>query len=155
LTGHLVLSTLHTNDAAGAATRLLDMGVEPFLVASTVEGVLAQRLLRRVCKACSGERAATPEEIRAGFGGEGGVVADVRGCRECRNSGYRGRIGCYELLLMDETVRHEIMARASADRVASAAVAAGGLTTLRDSASDLVARRITSTSEAAAAVKAI
>jgi len=155
LTGHLVLSTLHTNDAAGAATRLLDMGVEPFLVASTVEGVLAQRLLRRVCKVCAGERAATPDEIRAGFGGEGGVVADARGCRECRNSGYRGRIGCYELLLLDESVRREIMARASADRVSAAAVAAGGLTSLRDSASDLVARRITSTSEAIAAVKAI
>ncbi|MFM7051882.1 MAG: GspE/PulE family protein [Planctomycetota bacterium] len=153
LTGHLVLSTLHTNDAAGAATRLLDMGVEPFLVASTVEGVLAQRLLRRACKACAGERRATDEEIRAGFGGADGVVAEARGCRECRNSGFRGRIGCYELLTLDAAVRQEIMRRASADRVAAAAASAGGLTTLRESASELVRLRTTTPGEALAAVK--
>ena len=156
LTGHLVLSTLHTNDAAGAATRLLDMGVEPFLVASTVEGVLAQRLLRRICRACLATRAATDEERLAGLGGDAeGTVAFGAGCRDCRNSGYRGRVGCYELLEVDEAVRGEIMRRASADRIAAAARAAGRLTTLRDAAGELVAARVTSPAEALAAVKGL
>jgi general secretion pathway protein E/type IV pilus assembly protein PilB len=156
LTGHLVLSTLHTNDAAGAATRLLDMGVEPFLVASTVEGVLAQRLLRRICRSCLATRSATEEERLAGLGGDaGGVVAFGAGCRDCRNSGYRGRVGCYELLEIDEGVRSEIMRRASADRIAAAARAAGRLTTLRDAAGELVAARVTSPTEALAAVKGL
>jgi type II secretory ATPase GspE/PulE/Tfp pilus assembly ATPase PilB-like protein len=156
LTGHLVLSTLHTNDAAGAATRLLDMGVEPFLVASTVEGVLAQRLLRRICRSCLATRSATEEERLAGLGGDaGGVVAFGAGCRDCRNSGYRGRVGCYELLEIDEGVRSEIMRRASADRIAAAARTAGRLTTLRDAAGELVAARVTSPTEALAAVKGL
>lgn len=154
LTGHLVLSTLHTNDAAGAATRLLDMGIEPFLVSSTVEGVLAQRLLRRVCRACATLREPLPEEVQAGFtGGSDGLVAHAVGCRECRNSGYRGRIGCYELLLFDEDVRNEVMRRSSSSRICEAARAAGNFTSLRDSAATLVAARMTTAGEALSSVK--
>ncbi len=154
LTGHLVLSTMHTNDSCGAATRLLDMGVEPFLVASTVEGVLAQRLLRRVCRACTTSRAPRAGELPPDFrAGDDGLVAEAVGCRECRGSGYRGRIGCYELLTVDEPTRAEIMRRASSRAVEVAARAGGNLTTLRDSAADMVARRVTTASEALAAVK--
>ena len=154
LTGHLVLSTLHTNDAAGAATRLLDMGVEPFLVASTVEGVLAQRLLRRVCRSCVVARKPNAGEVPPDFQlAPDGLIAEAVGCRECRGSGYRGRIGCYELLEIDEPVRAEIMRRASAASIANAARGAGRLTTLRDSAAELVASRVTTPGEALSAVK--
>ncbi|MEY3022302.1 MAG: hypothetical protein RIS86_1500, partial [Planctomycetota bacterium] len=155
LTGHLVLSTLHTNDAAGAATRLLDMGVEPFLVASTLEGVLAQRLLRRVCKACTTARLPHADELPPGFRpSDDGLVAEAVGCRDCRSSGYRGRIGCYELLRVEEPVRAEIMRRSSSEAIARAAHDAGALTTLREAAADLVARRVTTAAEALSAVKA-
>jgi general secretion pathway protein E len=95
LTGHLVLSTLHTNDAAGAITRLLDLGVPSYLVASTVEAILAQRLVRKVCTQC-GEWVSDPSAKRAFRG---------RGCQTCWNTGYRGRTGIYELLVMDEEIR--------------------------------------------------
>jgi len=154
LTGHLVLSTMHTNDSCGAATRLLDMGVEPFLVASTVEGVLAQRLLRRVCRNCSVARLPREGELPADFfTGEDGLVAESVGCRECRGSGFRGRIGCYELLTVDERSRAEIMKRASSRAVEVAARVEHNLTSLRESAADLVARRVTTAQEALAAVK--
>ena len=154
LTGHLVLSTMHTNDSCGAATRLLDMGVEPFLVASTVEGVLAQRLLRRVCRNCSVARPPREGELPADFfTGEDGLVAESVGCRECRGSGFRGRIGCYELLTVDERSRAEIMKRASSRAVEVAARVEHNLTSLRESAADLVARRVTTAQEALAAVK--
>jgi general secretion pathway protein E/type IV pilus assembly protein PilB len=154
LTGHLVLSTMHTNDSCGAATRLLDMGVEPFLVASTVEGVLAQRLLRRVCKACTTARAPREGELPPDFrAGDDGLVAESVGCRECRGSGFRGRIGCYELLALDEPTRAEIMRRASSRAIEVAARKGNNLTSLRESATDLVARRVTTAGEAIAAVK--
>ena len=154
LTGHLVLSTMHTNDSCGAATRLLDMGVEPFLVASTVEGVLAQRLLRRVCKACATARAPRDGELPPDFrAGDDGLVAESVGCRDCRGSGFRGRIGCYELLALDEPTRAEVMRRASSRAIEIAARKGNNLTSLRDSAADLVARRVTTAGEAIAAVK--
>ncbi len=156
LTGHLVLSTLHTNDAAGAATRLLDMGVEPFLVASTLEGVLAQRLLRRVCRQCAVARPPHAGELPDGFSaGPDGLVAEAVGCRDCRNSGYRGRIGCYELLELDEGSRAELMRRASSASLAKAAQAAGRLATLREAAAALVAARVTTPAEAVASVKTV
>jgi general secretion pathway protein E/type IV pilus assembly protein PilB len=130
------------------------MGVEPFLVASTVEGVLAQRLLRRVCKACVVARAPRDGELPPDFhAGDDGLIAESTGCRECRGSGYRGRIGCYELLTVDERTRTEIMRRASSRAVEAAARIDGNLTTLRDSAAELVARRVTTANEALAAVK--
>ena len=158
LTGHLVLSTMHTNDSCGAATRLLDMGVEPFLVASTVEGVLAQRLLRRVCRSCAVTRPPRDGELPRDFLvgpllTSDGLVAESVGCRECRGSGFRGRIGCYELLTVDELSRAEIMKRASSSAVEIAARKGQNLTALRESAAELVARRVTTASEALAAVK--
>jgi len=103
LTGHLVFSTLHTNDAASAMPRLLDMGVEPFLVASSVEGVLAQRLVRRICTQCK---------------------APGTGCRDCRHTGFRGRVGLYELLELDEQLRDLILARSASPVLAKAALQA-------------------------------
>ncbi len=117
LTGHLVLATLHTNDAVGAITRLVDMGVEPFLVASSLLGVLAQRLVRRLCAECRQEHAPTPAE---------GVLLEVSpqdaanmkifkavGCAACSNTGYQGRTGIYELLPVDDALRTLIHDRAS------------------------------------------
>jgi general secretion pathway protein E len=119
LTGHLVLSTLHTNDAATALTRLVDLGIEPYLVASTVEAILAQRLVRRICPACREETRLTPEQDRAL--GEAAVGLDSvwkgLGCPECRGTGYRGRTGIYELLVMDETLRVALQQDASANRL--------------------------------------
>ena len=154
LTGHLVLSTMHTNDSCGAATRLLDMGVEPFLVSSTVEGVLAQRLLRRACRSCAIAREPKPGELPPDFHpGHDGLIAEAVGCRDCRGTGYRQRIGCYELLNIDERSRTEIMRRASSRTIEIAAREEHNLTSLRESAAELVARRITTISEALAAVK--
>jgi len=116
LTGHLVMTSLHTNDAAGAITRLLDMGVEPFLMAATMEGILAQRLLRRICKDCR-----TPfrpkEEILAQVGLTPSEVGDRpfyfgKGCEACNGTGYRGRVGIYELLDIREPIRQLINERA-------------------------------------------
>ena len=149
LTGHLVFSTLHTNDSAGAATRLLDMGVEPFLVASTVEGVLAQRLLRRVCVHCSERRHAGATELPPSFGPapEAGLVHAV-GCRECRGTGYRGRVGIYELLTASEATRELVMTRASSGRIAEAALRSGDLALLRADAFEKVRAGTTTLDEA-------
>jgi type II secretory ATPase GspE/PulE/Tfp pilus assembly ATPase PilB-like protein len=119
LTGHLVLSTLHTNDAATALTRLVDLGIEPYLVASTVEAVLAQRLVRRVCPSCKQEAELTSEEQTA-LGPAGADLDRVwvgEGCSDCRNTGYRGRTGIYELLVMDEELRVAVQQDASASRL--------------------------------------
>src|SRR5690606_28117030 len=111
LTGHLVLSTLHTNDAPGALIRLQDLGTEPYLVASTVEAVLAQRLVRTVCTECAEEEvlapAAAEEMARAGFPIE--RVVRGRGCDHCRWTGFRGRTGIYELLKVDGDIRSETL----------------------------------------------
>src|SRR6185436_19484106 len=105
LTGHLVFSTLHTSDAAGALTRLLDMGVEPYLAASSLRAVVAQRLVRRLCAGCAVEEAPGTDESRL-LGGE--PLATVRhpgpGCDACRGTGYRGRTGIHELLVVDDAV---------------------------------------------------
>jgi general secretion pathway protein E/type IV pilus assembly protein PilB len=132
LTGHLVFSTLHTNDAAGAMTRLLDMGVEPFLVASSVEGVLAQRLVRRICDDCKASYVPEPCEVPPDS--DNGHRAELFrgvGCRECRTTGYRGRVGIYELLTIDEPIREMVLARVNAGRIAQAAKEAGNLSLLR------------------------
>jgi general secretion pathway protein E len=119
LTGHLVLSTLHTNDAASALTRLLDLGVPPYLVASTVEAVLAQRLVRRVCSQCGVWEPADPGARRA-LGVEPGGLLQVRrpeGCPACWGTGYRGRSGLYELLVLDDEIRAEVMRHGTAGDV--------------------------------------
>lgn len=114
LTGHLVFSTLHTNDASGSITRLLDMGVEPFLVASSVEGVLAQRLVRRVCESAQSyepEAADVPPDFELA---KGGTLTRGTGCRACRETGFRGRLGIYEMLSMDDELREMVMERVNA-----------------------------------------
>ncbi len=132
LTGHLVFSTLHTNDAPGAITRLQDMGVEPYLVASVLEGVLAQRLLRRVCQACRTPDAPNAADLEA-LGIEGAAGAELwrgRGCDECRGTGYRGRTGIYELFPITEDARSLILRRAPSRDIRRQAVE-HGMVTLR------------------------
>jgi len=133
LTGHTVFSTLHTNDAAGAYTRIVDMGIEPFLVASTVEGVMAQRLVRRLCKHCKEAYHPTREELPSDFPydalGDGVLYRNV-GCRECRGVGYTGRMGIYELMVTTEEIRQLAHDRVSSFIIRQAALR-GGMKTLR------------------------
>jgi type II secretory ATPase GspE/PulE/Tfp pilus assembly ATPase PilB-like protein len=125
LTGHQVFSTLHTNDAAGAVTRLLDMGVEAFLISSSLEGVLAQRLVRRVCSVCRTE-CAIPSSLRERLASLGEaslpeLLFRGAGCDECRGSGYRGRIGIFELLALNGEIRELVLQRRSSAEIKSAA----------------------------------
>ncbi len=161
LTGHLVFSTLHTNDAAGAVTRLLDMGVEPFLVASSVEGVMAQRLVRRICPDCKEAYTPEPGELPLDFRGNSDSInhhmrlSRGRGsnCRECRQTGYQGRLGVYELLEMTEVVREQVMQRKNASTIARAAIDAGNLRTLQESGYDKVRAGETTIAEVMRAAK--
>jgi general secretion pathway protein E/type IV pilus assembly protein PilB len=135
LTGHLVFSTLHTNDSAGAFMRLVDMGVEPFLVASTVEGVMAQRLVRTLCRECRTLYRPHADQLPDDFPLEelqrqGGELYTARGCAACRGSGYRGRRGLYELLIVNDEVRALAGQRAAAPDIRKAAIR-GGLRSLR------------------------
>lgn len=142
LTGHLVFSTVHTNDAASAVTRLVDMGVEPFLVASSLTGVLAQRLVRRVCPDCRVQYSPTDEELReiglnrATLKERHGVekIYKATGCPSCSQNGYRGRTGIYELMLVDDAVRQLALKNVDASTIKKAAVANGMLTLLDDGA---------------------
>ncbi|QNN23144.1 Flp pilus assembly complex ATPase component TadA [Planctomycetales bacterium ZRK34] len=135
LTGHLVFSSLHTNDAASAVTRLLDLGIEPYLVASSVVGVLAQRLVRRVCEHCAAPIDPNHADLRSlGIDPDHVDTSTMRrgaGCAVCRNTGYRRRIGLFELLTVDDSVQQLIQSRATASQVKHAAVA-GGMKTLTD-----------------------
>lgn len=133
LTGHLVLSTLHTNSAAAALVRLTDMGVEPYLVASAVSGILGQRLIRLLCSECRDPFLPGPD-VAAALGLTEETEARLyraRGCRTCRNTGYRGRSAIFELLVMDEPIRRLAQARADAETIEKAAVAAGMATLLQ------------------------
>ncbi|HWI70455.1 MAG TPA: ATPase, T2SS/T4P/T4SS family [Baekduia sp.] len=127
LTGHLVLSTLHTRDAPNAVSRLLDMGVEPFLLSSAIDCVVAQRLARKLCEHCKkGVRVEASIMRGNGFDVDADVeVSQPGGCDRCNGTGYRGRVGIFEILLMDEDIRALILRRASADEIAAAAVAKG------------------------------
>lgn len=118
LTGHLVFSTLHTNDAASSFTRLVDMGVEPYLVASTVEGVMAQRLVRRLCSHCRESYRPNPDELPKDFPNRDiEELFRAVGCRECGDTGYAGRIGAYELLISDDAIREMCGERVSSTRI--------------------------------------
>jgi general secretion pathway protein E/type IV pilus assembly protein PilB len=129
LTGHLVFSTLHTNDAPGAFTRLVDMGVEPYLVASTVEGVLAQRLVRVLCKHCREKYHPEPGSLPLDFPDQTvEFLYRARGCRDCRGSGYAGRRAVFELLRTDPEVGRLCVARASAGAIREYALGKGMLT---------------------------
>jgi type II secretory ATPase GspE/PulE/Tfp pilus assembly ATPase PilB-like protein len=136
LTGHLVFSTLHTNDAPGSFTRLTDMGVEPFLVSSTVEAVMAQRLVRTLCPACRETYRPVVDDLPRDFPRDqleevGGKLHRGVGCRECRGVGYRGRLGLFELLVSSQKIRQLAHDRASSWAIKDAAVAEG-MRTLRE-----------------------
>jgi general secretion pathway protein E/type IV pilus assembly protein PilB len=136
LTGHLVFSTLHTNDAAGAYTRMIDMGVEPFLVSSCVEAVMAQRLVRNLCPHCKKAYKPNPADLPPDFPLQelnekhGGVLYQPVGCRECRQVGYRGRSGIYELLVTSNEIRKITGGNATAWEIKKTGLAEG-MTTLR------------------------
>lgn len=132
LTGHLVLSTLHTNDAAGALTRLVDMGIEPFLIASSLLGVLAQRLIRKLCSECKEPYPADGAELKELGLSEGTNLWRGRGCTNCMQSGYKGRTGIFELLRMDNEVRTLLTSGADSVRIKEAAVKNGMSTLFAD-----------------------
>ncbi len=148
LTGHLVFSTLHTNDAASAATRLIDMGIEPFLVASSVMAVLAQRLLRQICPECKKPYTPAAEELgRLGLDHKGRYTFyRGAGCPSCSQTGYRGRTGIYELLVFDDEVRRLIGAKADSSAIKQAAIAKG-MVTLKQEGAAKVAQGVTTTEE--------
>ncbi|MFH1615086.1 MAG: type II secretion system ATPase GspE [Planctomycetota bacterium] len=147
LTGHLVFSTLHTNDSAGAISRLLDLDVEPYLVSSSLIAVLAQRLVRRVCPSCAMPYQPTLHELRElGIAENGKPFLTGKGCDKCFQTGYRGRTGIYELMLIDERIRDLIYRRESAGVIKKAAIEAG-LQTLRMDGARKVAEGITTISE--------
>lgn len=147
LTGHLVLATLHTNDAPSAFTRLIDMGIEGFLVASTVRGVLAQRLVRQICPNCSQSYRPTPAEMElSGIKDDLSGLRHGVGCEECNSIGYRGQIGLFELLVTSEDIERLVMERANTGRIREAATRMG-MTTLRDDGLAKVKAGITTLSE--------
>ncbi|HEX7290511.1 MAG TPA: ATPase, T2SS/T4P/T4SS family [Conexibacter sp.] len=150
LTGHLVLSTLHTNDAPTAITRLVEMGIEPFLVASAIDCVVAQRLARRLCERCRRPVMLSAEVLRAnGFAAREDVMAfDAVGCGNCNGSGYRGRIGIFEVMTISDAIREHVLAREAATNIATTAVAEG-MRRLRDDALEKIRAGLTSAAEAA------
>jgi type IV pilus assembly protein PilB len=150
LTGHMVFSTLHTNDAPSTVTRLRDMGVPPFLITATVEAILAQRLVRRICTGCKEEIIPGPD-----------VLADLeltsdqvfgkkfyrgKGCEKCNRTGYKGRLGLYELLIMNDELREMIMRNASTEDLRNAA-RKHGMVTLRDSGMEGIFQGLTTADE--------
>jgi type IV pilus assembly protein PilB len=147
ITGHLVVSTLHTNSTASTITRLIDMGLESYLIADSVVGIIAQRLVRRLCT-CKEERPATEEEKR-----QLGVPIDKEleicepvGCNRCNGAGYLGRIGIYEIMPITTKIRHVIVSGGDADQIKQAAIEEG-MSTLKASAAYYVKEGITSFSE--------
>jgi type IV pilus assembly protein PilB len=150
LTGHLVLTTLHTNDAPGAVSRLIEMGIEPFLVGSAVDCVVAQRLARLLCDECK-RRVTLPAEIMRGNGFNVGLDLECYepvGCARCGGSGYKGRIGLYEVMWVSETIRSLAVAREPAEAIAHAAVHEG-MMRLREDGLEKVRRGLTSIAEIA------
>jgi len=150
LTGHLVFSTLHTNDAPSAVARLSDIGIKNFLIASAVRAVLAQRLVRKLCDKCKAPAALSEKELRtlnidASQAAEGSIMGPV-GCENCRNSGYRGRIGIFEIFLVDDEVRHLINQNLSTPQLRRRARELG-MRTLREDGIRKVLAGMTSASE--------
>lgn len=150
LTGHLVFSTLHTNDAASAVARLLDLGIEPYLVSSSLLAVMAQRLVRKVCLICGTNETLTTEQLKQlGIVPESLESVDYRrgtGCDACRKTGYRGRLAICELLVVQDIIRQCIQTQASATEIRSAAVQ-GGMKLLRDDGLDKIRAGITTPEE--------
>ncbi len=154
LTGHRVLSTVHTNDAAGAITRFVDMGIEPFLVSSVMLVSIAQRLVRKVCEYC--KKPDTPPQAALEFWGldkaDNANFMRGSGCFNCMDKGYRGRTGIYEVLAIDEMIQDMILKKKSAQEVTRAARRAGKLTTLREDAAKKVLEGVTTLEEATSAI---
>lgn len=147
LTGHLVFSTLHTNDASSALTRLIDMGIEPFLISSSVIGILAQRLIRVICKDCRQKYAPSDDVLRQlGVKKEGMTFYKGNGCTSCKNTGYVGRSGIFEFLHISEDIKKLVVSKASADEIGKKALAEG-MRTLREDGLDKVKRGITTIEE--------
>ncbi len=137
LTGHLVFSTLHTNDSPSAFTRLIDMGIEPFLVSSTVEGIMAQRLVRTICPDCKVSYEPHIPDLPHDFPGVAEQNPPTKlwkgaGCRRCHQSGYRGRMGIYELLVNTDEIKELVVQRTNAIRIRQIALKAGMLTLRQD-----------------------
>lgn len=147
LTGHLVLSTLHTNDAPGAVIRLGDMGVQPFLIASSVIGVIAQRLVRSICPECKEFYEPSEEELEIlGYPQTNVMLARGRGCDLCRGTGFRGRVGVYEIFEVDEDIRRLIIARAPSSEIKKLA-SEKGMRTLRDMAIEKILQGVSTIDE--------
>jgi type II secretory ATPase GspE/PulE/Tfp pilus assembly ATPase PilB-like protein len=148
LTGHLVFSTLHTNDSAGAVSRLLDFGVEPYLVSSSLIGIMAQRLVRRICPECKRVYKPTVKELeRLGIDDVGSKeFYQGAGCSKCFDTGYRGRIGIYELMRISDPVREMIYKRQSAGMIKHKAIE-DGLQTLRMDGARKASKGLTTISE--------
>lgn len=156
LTGHLVLSTIHTNDAPGSITRLADMGIEPFLISSSIVGVLAQRLIRTLCKTCAESFEAKDTDLVLGdinrtflekrYGRSKFILKRAKGCGDCRYTGYKGRAAIYELMVITDEIRALILTREDAGNIRKMAVSQGMLS-LRDSALDKLVEGITSLDE--------
>ncbi|MFQ5598343.1 MAG: type II secretion system ATPase GspE [Nitrospiria bacterium] len=141
LTGHLVFSTLHTNDAAGAITRLLDMGIEPFLVSSSVIAIIAQRLVRKICRECRVSYRPTEEEcLKLGVKfNPNRPFFKGKGCPHCLNTGFKGRSGIYELLLMDDALRKMVLSKVDSTQIKAKAIRNGMLTLRQDGAMRVMA----------------
>ncbi len=151
LTGHLVLSTIHTNDAPGAITRLVDMGVEPFLVASSIIGIMAQRLIRTLCKTCKEPYGASDEELRElGLSkemvGQKPMFCRPKGCPDCMGTGYRGRTGIYEMMMPTDDIRQLILQNVDSNTIKKKAMSQG-MRTLREDGARKVLVGITSSAE--------
>lgn len=146
ITGHLVLSTLHTNNAAATIVRLVDMGMEPYMIASSVMGVVAQRLMRKVCPYCSVEEEPTEAE-KALIGNDVPKVRHAKGCNRCNYTGYSGRIAIHEILLMDNQLRRMVAEKASTEDIVEYAVANQGMKTLKQCGTELVVQGVTTTEE--------
>ncbi len=151
LTGHLVLSTIHTNDAPGAVTRLVDMGVEPFLVASSIIGIMAQRLVRTLCQECKESYPASPEEVRelgldTEMVGEKPTFWRGRGCNNCLKTGYRGRSGIHEMMVPTDDIRQLILQNVDSNSIKKKAMTQG-MRTLREDGARKVLAGITSSAE--------
>jgi type II secretory ATPase GspE/PulE/Tfp pilus assembly ATPase PilB-like protein len=149
LTGHLVLSTLHTNDAPSAVTRLFDLGLQPFLVSSTVVGIMAQRLVRRICKYCAESFVLTSEAAKdLGFAIDGDLtLRRGLGCERCRNTGYQGRLATVEVMTMSEPLKELALKDGVSAQELKHLARLEGMTTLRENALSLMASGLTTIEE--------
>ena len=146
ITGHLVLSTLHTNDAASSVTRLIDMGIEPYMLANSLVGIIAQRLVRKVCPDCAQWGEMTEEEERI-VGRKLPRIMHKVGCKKCNGTGYRGRISIHEILPVDKPVRKMISEERTSEEIKEYARQELGMLTLKESCMELIEQGLTTAEE--------